>query len=153
VRSQVWTVPFNYQLVAIVNFLNITPCGRTLTLPSQGHPNTSFWRYHTILTRLLLIVFLSWWLLLIKSYIVCTVSIIEHKLSNIIQNGSQSKLFTHKNIDIKFFFFVWLALKFSWQGLAASMDEGDIAKFTDAIKTIDSITLLVLSIGNFVSLF
>jgi hypothetical protein len=33
------------------------------------------------------------------------------------------------------------------------MDEGDIAKFTDAIKKIDSIALLVLSIGNFVSLF
>ena len=38
--------------VAVVKFLSVTPCGRTLTQPSQGHVNTSFWRYNIILAFL-----------------------------------------------------------------------------------------------------
>jgi hypothetical protein len=40
-------------------------------------------------------------------------------------------------------------LKFAWQDLAASTDEGDVGKFTDAVKEFDSMTRLVQSIGNF----
>jgi hypothetical protein len=70
-RFQVQTVPLNCQLVAIVNFLNVTFFCRTLTQPSQGHANTSFWRYHTILTFLLFTVFLlmrSPWLYIVSFF-------------------------------------------------------------------------------------
>lgn len=33
-------------------------------------------------------------------------------------------------------------LKFAWQDLAASTDEGDVGKFTDAVKEFDSMTRL-----------
>lgn len=36
---------------------------------------------------------------------------------------------------------------FLFQDLAASMDEGDVAKFTDAIKEFDSMTRLVCSVA------
>ena len=56
-------------------------------------------------------------------------------------------MFTHKCIH--FVFLGDLAeLKFAWQDLAASMDEGDVGKFTDAVKEFDSMTRLVQSIGN-----
>jgi hypothetical protein len=61
--------------------------------------------------------------------------------------GCQCKLSTHRNVD--FFSLTCTELKFAWQDLAASMDEGDVAKFTDAVKEFDSLTRLVLSIGNF----
>ena len=52
-RYQVWTVPLDCRLLlSFVKFLSITPCGRTLTQPSQGRANTSFWRYNIILTFL-----------------------------------------------------------------------------------------------------
>ena len=57
-------------------------------------------------------------------------------------------MFTHKCRH--FVFLDDLAeLKFAWQDLAGSMDEGDVGKFTDAVKEFDSMTRLVQSIGNF----
>ena len=56
------------------------------------------------------------------------------------QKGCHSKLSNNKNM--------FTELKVAWQDLAASMDEGDVAKFTDAVKEFDSMTRLVLSIGN-----
>ena len=60
-------------------------------------------------------------------------------------------MFTHK---CRYFVFLGdlAELKFAWQDLAGSMDEGDVGKFTDAVKEFDSMTRLVQSIGNF-SLF
>ncbi|OEL20777.1 Alpha-soluble NSF attachment protein [Dichanthelium oligosanthes] len=58
------------------------------------------------------------------------------------QKGYKSKLFTHKNVDILFSWVACTELKLAWQDLAASMDEGDVAKFTDAVKEFDSMTRL-----------
>ena len=57
-------------------------------------------------------------------------------------------MFTHK---CRYFVFLGdlAELKFAWQDLAGSMDEGDVGKFTDAVKEFDSMTRLVQSIGNF----
>ena len=52
------------------------------------------------------------------------------------QKGCHSKLSNNKNM--------FTELKVAWQDLAASMDEGDVAKFTDAVKEFDSMTRLVL---------
>lgn len=37
----------------------------------------------------------------------------------------------------------WFLAKLMWQDLASSMDEGDVAKFTEAIREFDSMTRLV----------
>ena len=53
------------------------------------------------------------------------------------QKGCHSKLSGNKKK-------MFTELKVAWQDLAASMDEGDVAKFTDAVKEFDSMTRLVL---------
>jgi alpha-soluble NSF attachment protein len=63
------------------------------------------------------------------------------------QKGCHSELSSNENIDILFLLVACTELKLAWQDLAASMDEGDVAKFTDAVKEFDSMTRLVLSIG------
>jgi len=50
------------------------------------------------------------------------------------QKGCHSKLSNNKNM--------FTELKVAWQDLAASIDEGDVAKFTDAVKEFDSMTRL-----------